>query len=101
LLLIDSRIDLLCQRRCAKVKSVRAKQAIWLPSASFRYDINLLLAFDLDCCYLATTQATYNNKDFFLFANASAARNRRWSFDETTNPKAPAMNSRDLQNGLG
>jgi outer membrane protein OmpA-like peptidoglycan-associated protein len=35
--------------------------------AGFRYDINPLLAFDLDYRYLATTDPTFNNKGVFPF----------------------------------
>src|SRR6516162_8888231 len=35
----------------------------------FRYDINPLLAFDLDYRYLATTEPTYNNKGVFPIPN--------------------------------
>jgi OOP family OmpA-OmpF porin len=35
--------------------------------AGFRYDINPLLAFDLDYRYLATTDATFTNKGVFPF----------------------------------
>src|SRR5215472_1531319 len=35
----------------------------------FRYDINPLLAFDLDYRYLATTEPTYNNKGTFPIPN--------------------------------
>src|SRR6516225_7303753 len=35
----------------------------------FRYDINPLLAFDLDYRYLATTEPTYNNKGTFPVPN--------------------------------
>ena len=37
--------------------------------AGFRYDINPLLAFDLDYRYLASTQPTFTNKGVFPFPN--------------------------------
>jgi OmpA-OmpF porin, OOP family len=37
--------------------------------AGFRYDINPLLAFDLDYRYLATTNPTFTNKGVFPFPN--------------------------------
>jgi OmpA-OmpF porin, OOP family len=37
--------------------------------AGFRYDINPLLAFDLDYRYLATTQGTFTNKGVFPLPN--------------------------------
>jgi OmpA-OmpF porin, OOP family len=43
--------------------------------AGFRYDINPLLAFDVDYRYLATTDATYNNKGVFPFPGGSKGTN--------------------------
>jgi OmpA-OmpF porin, OOP family len=43
--------------------------------AGFRYDINPLLAFDVDYRYLATTDATYNNKGVFPFPGGSRGTN--------------------------
>src|SRR6516225_8545477 len=43
--------------------------------AGFRYDINPLLAFDLDYRYLATTEGTFNNKGVFPFPGGSKGTN--------------------------
>src|SRR6516162_6153068 len=43
--------------------------------AGFRYDINPLLAFDLDYRYFATTQTTYNNKGVFPFPGGNRGTN--------------------------
>jgi len=43
--------------------------------AGFRYDINPLLAFDLDYRYFATTETTYNNKGVFPFPNGNRGTN--------------------------
>jgi OOP family OmpA-OmpF porin len=43
--------------------------------AGFRYDINPLLAFDLDYRYFATTQTTYNNKGVFPFPSGNRGTN--------------------------
>jgi outer membrane protein OmpA-like peptidoglycan-associated protein len=43
--------------------------------AGIRYDINPLLAFDLDYRYLATTQGTFNNKGVFPFPSGNKGTN--------------------------
>src|SRR6266481_3056269 len=43
--------------------------------AGLRYDINPLLAFDLDYRYLASTQVTYTNKGVFPLPNGTAGTN--------------------------
>jgi len=43
--------------------------------AGFRYDINPLLAFDLDYRYLATTEGTFNNKGVFPFPGGNRGTN--------------------------
>jgi OmpA-OmpF porin, OOP family len=43
--------------------------------AGFRYDINPLLAFDLDYRYLATTEGTFNNKGVYPFPTGNRGTN--------------------------
>jgi OOP family OmpA-OmpF porin len=50
-----------------------------------RYDINPLLAFDLDYRYLATTQATFNNKGLFPLPPAGLSGTRYKSGYQTHN----------------